>query len=116
MIQTKHLSRAHVLAALYNASRPQGMGFLHYDPKPMTVKEAETLFSHGLYFDYLKGHVMKVDLSQVDPAQPETSGFEEGLYDRDNGHGAASAAIIAVLLTGLADTEVTRMIHDSGKS
>ena len=29
------LSKAAVLAALYNASKPQGMGFLQFNPKPM---------------------------------------------------------------------------------
>lgn len=34
------LSKASVLAALYNAARPQGMGFLQYDPKPMSEADA----------------------------------------------------------------------------
>ena len=45
MIQLSGLNKADVLAALYNASKPQGMGFLQYDPKPMTRAEAEGLFS-----------------------------------------------------------------------
>ena len=43
------------------------------------------------YFDYLKGRVMKVDLSEDD-------GFEEWLYDRDNGEGAAQSALDNYLL------------------
>ena len=48
------LDKAAVLAALYNRARPQGMGFLHYDPKPMTVEEAQKIIWGGDgYFDYL---------------------------------------------------------------
>lgn len=42
------LDKAAVLAALYNASRPQGMGFMHYDPTPMTVKEASKILGGGI--------------------------------------------------------------------
>ena len=43
-----------VLAALYNNSKPQGMGFMEYDPTPMTVEEAQELLKKTTYFDYLK--------------------------------------------------------------
>lgn len=72
------LNKAQVLAALYNGAKPQGAGFIHYDPKPMDEAEAERILQSGqTYFDYLKGRVMKVDLSgdEIDPY----------LYDRDNG-------------------------------
>ena len=62
------------------------MGFFHYDPKPMTIAEARELISRGdLYFDYLYGRVMKIDLAgdELDP----------WLYDRDNGEGAAERAL-----------------------
>ena len=52
----------------------------------MTVEEAEEILKKTTDFDYLKGRVMKVDLSSDD-------GFEEWLYDRDNGNGAAHRAI-----------------------
>jgi len=86
MISLNGLDKADVLAALYNASRPLGMGNLHYDPKEMTRDEAQSHLRPGEnYFDYLKGRVMKVDLSgeMLDP----------WLYDRDNGEGAAAAVI-----------------------
>jgi len=70
---------------LYNASHPLGMGFLHYDPKPMSVDEARELLKRQTYFDYLKGRVMKVDLSG--------DTLETWLYDRDNGQGAAAEVI-----------------------
>ena len=85
MISLKGLDKAEVLAALYNASHAQGMGLLHFDPKPMTKEEAEELLSHNSDFDYLKGRVMKVYLGgdELDPWG----------YDRDNGQGAAYSVI-----------------------
>jgi hypothetical protein len=86
MVDIKGLNKAEVLVALYNDSKPQGLGFLHFDAKDMTVAEAEEILKQTTYFDYLKGRVMKVDLSSDDC-------FEEWLYDRDNGNGAAEKAI-----------------------
>lgn len=86
MVDTKGLKKSAVLAALYNDSKPQGLGVLHFNPAPMTEEEAEDLLKTSTHFDYLKGRVMKVDLSNDDS-------FEEWLYDRDNGNGAAQRAI-----------------------
>lgn len=86
MIDIKGLKKSAVLAALYNASKPQGFGFLHFDPTPMTEEEAEKILENDTYFDYLKGRVMKVDLSN-------DTRFDERLYDRDNGNGAAQRAV-----------------------
>lgn len=85
MIDISGLDKADVLAALYNGSRPQGLGVLHFDPQPMTVKEARSLVETGTYFDYLKGRVLKVDISG-DALDPR-------LYDRDLGEGAAERAL-----------------------
>ena len=80
------LNKAAVLCELYNAAHPLGLGFLHYDPTPMTVEEAQTLLDSGQdYFDYYKGRVMKVSLKS-DTLSPWA-------YDRDNGPGAAKRAI-----------------------
>ena len=84
------------MAALYNASKPQGMGFMHYDPKPMTRQEAEALLVQGTYFDYLKGRVIKVNL--------ESDELDEWGYDRDNGQGAAKRAIAELRKTGDANS------------
>lgn len=89
MIDTKGLDKGMVLAALYNNARPQGMGLLHYDPKPMELPEANAILAADPkrpYFDYLKGRVMKIDLTHDDE-------FDGWLYDRDNGPGAAARAI-----------------------
>lgn len=82
------LDKAAVLAALYRAARPQGMGCLHYNPKPMTIEEAHDLIaerSQDLYFDYLDGRVMKVDLSGDE--------LDHYSYDLDNGAGKAAMVI-----------------------
>lgn len=92
LVSIRGLNKADVLAALYNASQPLGMGILHFDPKPMTREEAQQELvagcphpKGGVYFDYLKGRVMKVHIGGdfLDPF----------LYDRDNGPGAAARAI-----------------------
>ena len=90
-IDLKGLNKGGVLAALYNAAKPLGMGFMQYDPTPMTVEEAEMLLERGTYFDYLKGRVMKVELGG--------DTLNTWGYDRDNGQGAAAAAIASLQKT-----------------
>ena len=85
-IDISKMNKAEVLAKLYNNSQPLGMGMVHFDPTPMTTEEAQGLLDEGhTYFDYLKGRVMKIDLS--------TDELRSGLYDRDNGQGAAERAL-----------------------
>jgi len=88
MINISRSDKAEVLAALYNNSHAQGMGFLHFTPEPMTADQARELLQKRTYFDYLQGRVMKVDLSG-DELNPR-------LYDRDNGDGAAAAALASI--------------------
>lgn len=87
-IDISNLNKGGVLAALYNYSRPQGLGFLHFTPEPMSREEAEALLEEDTYFDYLEGRVMKIDLSK--------DSFDPQLYDRDNGLGAAQRAIESI--------------------
>lgn len=85
-IDISKLDKAEVLAALFNNSRQQGMGLLFPSGKQnMTVKEAYEELKETKRFDYLRGRVLKVNL--------EGDSFRPGLYDRDNGQGAAQAAI-----------------------
>ena len=85
------LDKAAVLAALFNASRQQGMGFMDKrGAKPMTVEDArKVLAEQGPYFDYLYGRVMKIGLDEDE--------METRLYDRDNGQGAAERAVLAMI-------------------
>lgn len=82
-----HLSKAAVLAALYNNSRVQGMGILQRKPGNMTDVEAQELLDANptKYFDYLYGKVMKIDLS--------TDELDTHLYNRDLGQNAAEKVI-----------------------
>ena len=81
------LDRYEVLCALYNCSHPLGMGLLHYTPGPLALEEAHELLDGYDYADYVKGRVIKVKLPQ------DAESFDPRLYDRDNGDGAALAAL-----------------------
>ena len=84
----KGLNKATVLSTLYNASRHQGMGWLHADGVVMTDEEAQKIIDScngDLYFDYLKGKVMKIDIGKDE--------LNTRLYNRDNGDGAAEEAL-----------------------
>lgn len=85
------VEKAVALAALYNASQPLGMGFMHYDPAEMTVEEADKLLQEFSHFDYLKGRVMKLHFDK--PV------LDFRLYDRDNGEGAGLAAVMNAVTT-----------------
>lgn len=85
-IDISKLDKAEVLAALYNNSKQQGMGFLDTRGRGQLTKEqAAELLKHSTYFDYLHGRLMKVQLNgdMLDP----------WLYDRDNGDGVAARAL-----------------------
>lgn len=89
MINIKGLNKAEVLKALYDRSHVQGMGWLQAVPDGfVTIEHCEELLESQTYFDYLYGRVLKVDLSGDE--------FDEGLYDRDCGAGAAMQAIAKV--------------------
>lgn len=88
-IDIKGLDKAELLAALYNGAKPQGFGFLQATPDAMTKAEAQQYIDRGaMDFDYLKGRVMKIDISG--------DTMEAWLYDRDNGDGAAQKAVDAL--------------------
>lgn len=85
MIDIKGMEKSEVLLRLYNSSSPQGFGFIQAKIGDMEKDEAKEILQETTYFDYLKGRVMKVDLSGDE--------FDEWLYDRDNGSGAAKKAL-----------------------
>ena len=87
MIDIKGLSKAQVLHALWHASKAQGLSFLGLSGGSFTLEDAQEVVDNQpcLYFDYVAGHVIKCDLSKDE--------FDERLFDRDNGDGAAATAI-----------------------
>ena len=106
-IDIKGLDKADVLAVLYNASKPLGMGFMQYDPQLMTREEAQELIGAGqTYFDYLNGRVMKIDISgdELDPWG----------YDRDNGQGAVEKAVSALYSSKQTNPPEVKKAHVSG--
>ena len=92
MVSIAGLDKAEVIAALYNAFHAQGMGWLHYDATPMTAQKGAQLIAQqgdDLYFDYLSGRVIKVDLNGDE--------FDPRLYDRDHYPGAAQKVINSIV-------------------
>jgi hypothetical protein len=88
LIDITNRNKAEVLRVLYNNSKPQGSGFLQQGClEDMSEEDAKVIFesSQSKYFDYVRGRVLKVNLSgnQFDPC----------LYDRDNGEGSAARAL-----------------------
>ena len=98
-LDISELDKAEVLIALYNNSKQQGLGFMDSRGRAELSREDATnlLTGDDLYFDYLYGRVMKVDLNG--------DILRTGLYDRDNGTGAAYKAL-EPLLNALASTRV----------
>ena len=93
------VNKAAILVALYNASRPMGMGMLQAQPGDMTMEEAQELLcgkdsgdypggAHNVngYFDYLYGRPLKTDVSKD---TLNTWGF-----DRDNGGDGAALRVL----------------------
>lgn len=96
------LSKASVLMALFNNSHQQGMGFFHTEgAKQMSLEDAQAIIdeycrrSMRLYFDYLLGRVMKVDITG--------DSFRPLAYDRDVGDGAAATTIAALRASAVAE-------------
>jgi hypothetical protein len=100
LVDISGLDKAELLSALHTLSHSLGLGALH-DVGPLSVQECQQIIdgvnliaeekvvgfrrANLLKFDYLRGRVMKCDLSedQVDPWG----------YDRDNGPGALSRVV-----------------------
>lgn len=86
MMDITGLDKAEILAALFNNSKQQGMGFLDSrGSNKMTVEHAREILETEDSFDYLYGRVMKIRLRGDE--------FDPWLYDRDNGAGAAERVI-----------------------
>lgn len=89
MVNIKGLDKARVLKALYEHSHAQGLGaFQAVHMGVPTLEYFTGLLEQGTYFDYLGGRVLKVDLSGDE--------FDERLYDRDCGKGAAQRAVDSI--------------------
>ena len=91
MVDIKGLDKAEVLYTLWRHSHTQGNSFLGLTPEGFTLQKARERIKDlqeknaRLYFDYVEGHVIKCDITD--------DTFDEFLYDRDCGPGAAENAI-----------------------
>ena len=88
------LDTAEVLAALWNHSKQQGMSVRDTRGargEVMSVEQARAILddSATLYFDYLWGRVLKVNL--MNPHNVDL-----WLYNRDNGNGAGERVIASL--------------------
>lgn len=89
MINIKDKNKAEILRSIYNNSIPVGLGFLHYDPSDMTIKEATDLINSGeTCFDYIKGRCLKVKF--------KGDYLDEYAHDKIYGEGSAKACIMMV--------------------
>lgn len=110
------LTKELVLASLYNAATPRGLGFTHYDARPMDSTLAHHVINvrggdlphmlhklhpesfglpapcHTLAFDYLFGRPLKFDLS------PDEVDVES--YDGIHGNGRARLVVDILRRTG----------------
>lgn len=64
MIEITGANLVEVVKAVYDLSRPQGMGFLHFDSAPLTDEEAKSLIAFTnprvpVDLDYVKGRACK---------------------------------------------------------
>ncbi len=82
-VDIRGLEKGDVLAALYNAASPLGLGYLQYDRKSMTSEEGKRIYRElgGFRVDYVRGKPIKANLSG--------DTFCSWTYDRDNGRGKA---------------------------
>ena len=86
MVSYGNLTKAEVLATLYNHAQPRGLGIFKFVPGDLSIELAEKIIERQTKFDYLNGRCLKVDLSG-------DKGFEEWLYDREYGSGTAQMAL-----------------------
>lgn len=96
MVNIENLPHAEILAALFNNPHPVGMGILAaiHGPRELSVEMAQEIIDErggkSIYFDYLFGRPLKVDLSNEQE-------LDSRLYDRDNGGPGTAAHLIGEL-------------------
>lgn len=101
------LSKADVLAILYNLAIAKGDRIKEYDPSSMTPENARRyLEGHGseIYIERIKGRALKVDLTS-------DLSFDATSYDIENGNGAADIAVSSLRMDGSVNPDVVKMLH-----
>ena len=100
------LDPAAVLAALYNVAQPKGLGFLQYNPAPMSVEVAKAILSKTTSFDYLRGRALKIDI--------EGDFLHARVFDEYHSPGLAARVVESLRQTGDVNNELIRREHASG--
>jgi len=116
-IDIQGLRKAAVLAALYNLAIPKGLGFLKYDPTPITEEQAEEILENGddlrwkrgpqsglFEIEYVNGRLLKIDLY--------TNELDARMYNKKNGKGSAELVIDILKNTGKVFSEEAKSIHE----
>jgi hypothetical protein len=89
VINITGLDKVEVLRALYNCARPTDLSSFKRTERVLTRDEAEWIWQQferlGCYFRYVRGRVLNVRL--------RGDALSVGLYERDNGKGAARDAL-----------------------
>lgn len=100
---TTTLNPVEAFTAIYNASRPFGLGMLAHIPGDISSEDAAEIVSgarmvgRSLYFDYINGRLMKV---WIRLNQDGTMGHVDGfLRDRNYGEGSTERALRAAEAT-----------------
>ena len=60
-----------LVKSAYDLSKPQGMGFLHYRPEPLTDEQAQSLINNDdprfpVSLDYVHGRAVKFNVQRID--------------------------------------------------
>ncbi|WP_460607371.1 hypothetical protein [Hymenobacter terrigena] len=97
-VNTSGMNEVAVFTALFNAAKPQGMGFVHDEPRDITENEGAELMQQYLdsgfdgepryQFDYVEGRRMKISVSDLHEGYIDVTNYDEG-----NGEGTAQRAI-----------------------
>lgn len=68
MIDVTGVNTVELVKKAYELSRPQGMGMMHFDPTPLTDKEAKSLIAKdgSISLDYVRGRACKFNVSNQD--------------------------------------------------
>ena len=78
-IDVTNIDKVELVKAVYELSRPQGMGMMHFDPAPLTTKDVQSMIRPDgtIRLDYVKGRACKVTTTR----EGERFFFQAPWYD-----------------------------------
>ena len=119
MVDIKGLDKAAVMAALFNASAPQGYGFLQADlgPQVLSAQDAQNMVDSApaptiIGRDDVRAFVLDYDLGRPLKVRLAGDEFDPSRYDEVNGGpGSAQKVIDRLRATGQVDTAESAEAH-----